>query len=124
MGGLDLLHAFVPPPPPPPGKDLSTIIGQLLGWQVRKAVSALGQTPKGPWTTPEGAGGEPAPVPSKRQKYGDQTQQYIDEFQREQTEGWQLVFTDGSAKIVKGLVSGRIWRPWLGQEFLGIYPPV
>ena len=41
-------------------------------------------------------------MPSKQQKYGDQKQQYIDEFQRKQTEGWQLVFTDGSAKIVKG----------------------
>ena len=82
-----------------PGKDMSTIIGQLLNLQARKAMFPLGQTPKGPWTKPKGAGGALVPVTSKQQK---------------QTEGWQLAFTDGSAKTVKGW-SQAGYGAWYGH---------
>ena len=65
-----------------PGKDMSTIIGQRLSWQVPKAMFALGQTPKGPWTKPKGAGGGSDTVAIKQQKHEGRKQQYIDELLR------------------------------------------
>ena len=109
-----------------PRKDLSTVIGQLLGWQIRKAVFALGQTPKGPWVKPAGAGGGPATESSKQQKYAGQKQQLIDEIQRKQVDGWTIVFTDGSAKVVKGW-SQAGYGGWYGHgadKNFSIYMPL
>ena len=85
-------------------KYLSVLTTQLLNWQVPGTMFALDKKPKDIWTKSAGA-----KQMDKQQKYAQVKQQCMQQIAQKPAGGYIIVFTDDSAKVVRGMVTSRFW---------------
>lgn len=100
------------------GRDLGVLIGQLLNWQVHRTMFPLGKTPQKtgrPRVQQPGEGEGQQQPPSKKEKYQHLRESMESVIDQKIKEGWVVVYTDGSSKVVRG------WRQagfggWYGEN--------
>ena len=85
-----------------PRRDLFLFVKVLDGWFDNPAMPGIFQ---GPPQQPTTVGGKPQvdKLQAKEEKWGAYKAKVVAELETMAGEGWTVVYTDGSAKVVRGL---------------------
>ena len=92
--------------------DLRHLIAQLHSWAEHKTM--FHRAPQAP-TTAKQPSARPDPLKLKEEKWGDHKKSLLAELEKMSGEGWVVVYTDGSAKRVRGWMQAG-YGVWFGHH--------